>query len=521
MKKTLLKLSFIAAALVLLVLPSASFLVQSAVPLYTVNACSVSVTIDSTCGPYTKSCSGGQFVGQLTNQSTTTQFVGCSIVGTELNDFYGRPCSCSNCGVGGYCTSTNTFFGFNDTLNPNVTALIPVTGTAFVIPQTIQIGANVVDDSFVSAVYANVTLPNGTVQRVSLTNTTGNIFNNTFTIPALFGTYTVRIVANDSVNNMNSSETTSFSLVSDVIAPTIQFVAPTEANNSFINRGNILINVTAADTNFANLTVRLYNSTGLVNQTTTVTSPNYLNVTGLADGVYTFNATAFDIASNQNSTETRRVTIDRVAPSSVVITSPTSGSTLTSLPINIAATLSEGGSCSYSLDNGVTNSTMSANSSSTGFTASPSPSNGAYTLRVYCSDFAGNRNDSASVGFTVSVSGSSGSSSSSGPREDPERGVFVIPSTDPYASTTSAVGESSALKLGQKIKSKLVGNTTLYWVLTLLLILGILVMGFLIASMMGGAGAKGKDKNKVQNKANTNRSVGAAAAGSDKKKSKK
>jgi len=519
MKKTLLKLSFVTIALSILVLSGMSFLVQSAVPLYTTTTCAASMSISSTCGGYSKTCAFGT-AGLITNQSTSTYSGGCNIVGTELNDFYGRPCSCSTCGQQVSCTATNTFFGFNDTLNPNVTALIPVAGTAFVIPQTIQIGANVVDDLAVGTVFANVTLPNGTVQRVSLTNTTGNIFNSTFTIPALFGTYNIRIVANDTYNNMNSSETTTFILVSDTTNPTIQFVAPTEANNSFINRGNILINVTAADTNFANVTVRLFNSTGLVNSTTTITSPNFVNITGLADGVYTFNATAFDIASNQNSTETRKVTIDRVAPSGVVITSPTSGSTLTSLPINIAVSMNEGGSCSYSLDNGATNSTMSANSSSTGFTASPSPSNGAYTLRVYCSDFAGNVNNSAtSVGFTLSVSSSSSSSSSSGPREDPERGVFVIPSTDPYALTASTVSEISGLKLGQRIKSKLAGNPVLYWVLTLLLILGILVIGFLISSIMGGAS---KGKKKVQNKgASTNRSVGAGAVGSDKKKSKK
>ena len=52
----------------------------------------------------------------------------------------------------------------------------------------------------------------------------------------------------------------------------------------------------------------------MINSTTTATSPNYINITNLIDGVYYFNATATDTTNNRNSTETRNVTIDTTNP---------------------------------------------------------------------------------------------------------------------------------------------------------------------------------------------------------------
>lgn len=93
----------------------------------------------------------------------------------------------------------------------------------------------------------------------------------------------------------------------------------------------------------------------------------------------------------------------------VTINSPTT-QTYSSSSYTINITLNEEGYCLYSLDGGVTNSTLTNNSANTEFTKSMSGiSNGNYVLNAYCNDSTrGNRNDSVSVSFAISVSTDTG-----------------------------------------------------------------------------------------------------------------
>jgi hypothetical protein len=117
---------------------------------------------------------------------------------------------------------------------------------------------------------------------------------------------------NDSFNNKNQTNTRFIRV--DTLNPLIQFVAPSETSGQFLARNNILVNVTATDTNLKNITITLYNSTGLYNSTTKTTSPHYLNISNVADGIYFFNATAYDTFGRSNSTATRNVNIDTTRP---------------------------------------------------------------------------------------------------------------------------------------------------------------------------------------------------------------
>lgn len=104
--------------------------------------------------------------------------------------------------------------------------------------------------------------------------------------------------------NLNSSS------LSDTISQNVQFVSPAEISGININgRDNIIINVTAEDAILANITIKLYNSTTLLNSTTSATSPYFMNFTGLSDGLYFFNATTCDTINHCNNTETRNVTL--------------------------------------------------------------------------------------------------------------------------------------------------------------------------------------------------------------------
>jgi hypothetical protein len=95
----------------------------------------------------------------------------------------------------------------------------------------------------------------------------------------------------------------------DITSPTISFADPTELSGSTINRTNIKVNVTADDTNFASITINLYNETDIVNTKSSAQKSFFYNFAGLSKGMYYFNATACDLANNCYSTETRNVNV--------------------------------------------------------------------------------------------------------------------------------------------------------------------------------------------------------------------
>ena len=132
--------------------------------------------------------------------------------------------------------------------------------------------------------------------------------------------------ANSTVIEYRASEYCAF----DTIYPTINFTTQTETSGTtLITRSNILINVTANDTNLKNITIKLYNSTrALVNSTNTTMSSLFANFTGLSYDTYYFNATACDTSGNCNNTETRNVTIEA---SVVEISLPTNSTNIGNL----------------------------------------------------------------------------------------------------------------------------------------------------------------------------------------------
>jgi len=81
-------------------------------------------------------------------------------------------------------------FTVRDSLSPNVQNLTPANGTVFDVGTTIEIRANVTDNSAgVGNVSINITQPDSSVVQINLTHQTGDIFNTSFTIPQLNGTH--------------------------------------------------------------------------------------------------------------------------------------------------------------------------------------------------------------------------------------------------------------------------------------------------------------------------------------------
>ncbi len=127
------------------------------------------------------------------------------------------------------------------------------------------------------------------------------------------GSYVFRVYANDTAENRNDSTQVTFSI--DTTLPTINYSTGTESDGTNLTRANIVINVTASDGNLSNITIYVFNSSGVkLNETTKTTSENWVNITSLGDGNYTFNATATDGVNNRNSTASRVVWIDTTMP---------------------------------------------------------------------------------------------------------------------------------------------------------------------------------------------------------------
>jgi len=111
---------------------------------------------------------------------------------------------------------------------------------------------------------------------------------------------------------LNKTETRYILL--DTAEPAIDHGVGTPSGN--FSQDWILGNVTAIDSHgLSNLTISLYNISGLVDSNATEVSNSLTyNFTGLADGTYYLNSTVKDLAGNINTTSTLNITLDTTMP---------------------------------------------------------------------------------------------------------------------------------------------------------------------------------------------------------------
>ncbi|MCH8329855.1 MAG: hypothetical protein IH946_00490, partial [Bacteroidetes bacterium] len=171
---------------------------------------------------------------------------------------------------------------------------------------TIEIAANITDDtSGIDVVLANVTFPNSTINQLTLTNVVSDKYNVSFNIPDLTGIYNITFIANDSSNNVNSSETTSFN-ATDVTAPLVTINVP---ENITYSTSSFDFNVSL---NEDGDTVQYTLDDGINNITMSTTDNRVYNATNdsIADGGYTFQVYTNDTVGNNNYTEDVTFTVD-------------------------------------------------------------------------------------------------------------------------------------------------------------------------------------------------------------------
>ncbi|MEM4248177.1 MAG: hypothetical protein QXH80_02835, partial [Candidatus Nanoarchaeia archaeon] len=185
-----------------------------------------------------------------------------------------------------------------------------------IISGTVQIQWSDVYDEEGDSLQYNITLLNPDYsENATIVTNYGNASTTSYdwdTTVFQDGNYSLKVVVfeNETAEGLSSYSIITGAFSIDNTPPAIEFVPPTETSGTTINRDYIQINITADDEHLDYIEVFLYNSTGdLINQTMGVSSPYFVNFTDMDDGLYYFNATAYDMADNYNYTETRNVTI--------------------------------------------------------------------------------------------------------------------------------------------------------------------------------------------------------------------
>ncbi|MEE8167322.1 MAG: PGF-pre-PGF domain-containing protein [Candidatus Hydrothermarchaeales archaeon] len=138
-------------------------------------------------------------------------------------------------------------------------------------------------------------------------NYTTGVSNLTFELgPLSDGPYNVRVFANDSAGNVNSSESVYFTV--DTAKPTIFLAVPADGQTIF--NSSVVFNFTPVD-NLASIVNFNLTIDGSVNTNGTAPSGGYWTVftDSHADGVHYWNVTVWDDAGNTNASETRNFTV--------------------------------------------------------------------------------------------------------------------------------------------------------------------------------------------------------------------
>lgn len=125
--------------------------------------------------------------------------------------------------------------------------------------------------------------------------------------------------------------------VYDLTAPT--FTTPSDSG--IISRNYVHVNVSVNGFGFSNVTTYLYNvSGGLVASNFSASNSTFINFTGLSDGNYTYNATAYDLAGTVYAGASVVFVVDTTPPS-LTVSSPVSDSIILSNNISINVSVSD------------------------------------------------------------------------------------------------------------------------------------------------------------------------------------
>ncbi|MHA1865481.1 MAG: hypothetical protein ACTSWZ_03155, partial [Candidatus Heimdallarchaeaceae archaeon] len=294
-------------------------------------------------------------------------------------------------------TTETTNFTANDVTPPSiyVEGCIPDPAN---ISNIVFCNATIIDETYISSVMANITLPNGTVQVMTVTNYSSNYtfnFSNTFNL----GQHNVTWLVNDTSNNKQTASD-NFT-VNDTSIPEITINSPYNYYNT--SNTTMIFNFTSIDTYnaYLNCSIKLDSIINKTNTTTMNGTSTYFTIQRIQDGVHYWNISCNDNSSNTNTSETREFIIDLSNPSFISLTTePSTAADLDpginiTVYANITTNLSpiETVILQYRLNNTLsyTNLSMDFNTTTRLYFATLNATNASiYTFRVYANKTVGN-----------------------------------------------------------------------------------------------------------------------------------
>jgi len=214
------------------------------------------------------------------------------------------------------------------------------------------------------------------------------------------GFYYYNATANDTVNNTNRLALRNITL--DTTYPLVNYTVGTPEDGKRIRGNAVYVNASVNETNEANATFLLYNSSGQVFKNNFVILPikHDINWTGLNDGIYFYNVTITDFVNLKNTTLMRNVTLDNQNPLVTVNQPSFSGINYSQTSVIFNITLNEdGGTVIYDLGDG--NVTMATHNNREYYAINSSIADGQYEVDFYVNDSAGNSNYSIAYKFGI------------------------------------------------------------------------------------------------------------------------
>jgi hypothetical protein len=234
------------------------------------------------------------------------------------------------------------------------------------------------------------------VRNATNSSVSNNNLTNLQAIGISQGKHTWNVTCNDSANNTGTSAARNFTV--DTSPPSVNLNQP--APGALFSSSTVIFNFTAVDTYTPPMNCSLYID-GIYNKSNAATAnstPTTLSVSGISDGVHTWNVSCTDQANNTGSNTSRNFTVD-TNPPTVQLDTPDDGGTVTTSTVDLqyftVDALSATMNCSLFLD-GVLNGTnpLTINNTITIFTVS-NVVDGQHNWSVSCRDLANNTGNSA------------------------------------------------------------------------------------------------------------------------------
>lgn len=282
-------------------------------------------------------------------------------------------------------------------------------------------------------------------------NLIGGVYNYSAILPA--GTYYWKSYANDSLGNMNVSDTWTLTLVQDNSPPLIDVITPVN-NSNLTTGGDIYLEINATDF-LNNVDVCWYSYDSGANQSmTNISNSNWTStqiVSSNGDHNITFWCNDTSPTSTTNSTTVFFNMNDTTV--SYTITTPTNGTAYFSSPIILTVTSSESLSLVNATITGIETYSLTETSPNvwTYNFYPPEPDN--YVVAFYIEDLLGNNETTDSIPFSRQVTSGGGGGGFSGETAPPinyTSNITAVPElpTGGYLGNIFNFGDSNIIGLG-------------------------------------------------------------------------